>query len=112
MPVAPTTQLTKVYLPCTSAVIRSCGTMPHDLASSAGMDVLPVAGVGAAMFDIWRNTESGERYLVIVRAARVPVAAEPLAAHDAPGRCWSAIPPSTTIPELCSISGSDRRSII
>jgi hypothetical protein len=34
------------------------------------------------MFEIWRNTESGERYLVIVHDGRVLVAAGPLEAHE------------------------------
>lgn len=34
------------------------------------------------MFEIWRNTESGERYLVIVRGGSVLVAAGPLKDHE------------------------------
>jgi hypothetical protein len=34
------------------------------------------------MFEIWRNTESGERYLVVARDGDAFVAAGPLADHE------------------------------
>jgi len=38
------------------------------------------------MFEIWRHTDTGERYLVVVRDGVVNVAAGPLLPHEDPHR--------------------------